>query len=359
MNKKGFTLIELIATIVVLGVIMTIVVVSITGNINSSKDDSFVNLGKNYAESVRAMRSNGELYYEPKTDEAVLIPYEQVKGLEINNSDVTGYGKILPSYCFISVLNKNNNYLYYINQVDESYHILDRKENNNVSKDDIEASEDILSNLAQVKTPLSSFHINYDGNNYSLKGVRVEFLSKYKKESNKFITNFDLIDRGITFKGRLSLYNWTSNDSSKKIELKIDNNKIGELSNKTYTFKREQNGAYGIWKAVDTSGNQLFVNGKTLEIDVRVIDNEFVVFDLRIDNQITYEGVTTTSDVILSGYYTGDSSYSLSNAQIKGNITAYDNYVNGIPLSSNNEFTIDGIKYLVNSSRIQYIVVKK
>ena len=49
---------------------------------------------------------------------------------------------------------------------------------------------------------------------------------------------------------------------------------------------REQNGAYGIWKAVDTFGNQLFVNGKTLEIDVRVIDNEFVVFDLRIDNQI-------------------------------------------------------------------------
>ena len=356
MNKKGFTLIELIAIIVVLGIIMTIVAVSVSDNVDKSKKESVSELAKNYAESVRSMRANGELNYEPKKDEVLIIPYNQIKILDITNSNATGYGKILPSYCFVGVMNKNNNYLYFINQVDESFHILDRINYNNLSKEDVQASEDILANLAQVTAPLSSFNISYDGNDYALKGVRVEFFANYKKESNLFITSFDLKDIDVNFKGRLSLYNWSN--PSETIEMKVEKNELGVLSNKTYTLKKLD--ANSMWIAVDSNNETLSVGGKILKIDVKGVRSDSVIFDLYLDDELIYDSIDSTVNTTLTGYYTPDSSYLTSNAQIKGNIAAYDNYaVSDIPLATDNEFTINGIKYVITGSKIQYIIVKK
>lgn len=358
MNKKGFTLVELISMIVILGIIMVIVVVSVSDNIETSRDESFIELGKNYAESVRVMRSNGELLYEPKSNEAVIIPYAQIKNLNLTNPELTGYGKILPSYCFIGVINKNNNYSYFINQVDESYHILDRVNNNTVTREDVQASEDVLSNLAQVTAPLSSFSVEYNNSNYTFKGARVEFSANYKKENNLFVTSFDLVNRGIVFKGTIALHNW-QNESNKTITMKIEKKELGILnSNKTYTFKKPSQS--DMWIAVDSYDNPLNVGGKTLQIDIKSVGNDYVVFDLYLDDMIVYEGILTTTKTTLSGYYTDDNSYISSNAKLKGNIISYDNYAaSNIPLATDNEFTIDGIKYTITGSEVKYIIVNK
>ena len=357
MNKKGFTLIELLSIIIILSVIMTIAVVSISDNINKSKEDSFVNLAKNYAESARSLRANGKLLYEPKNGEAIIIPYDQLNDLDITNSSSTGYGKILPSYCFVGIMNKNNNYLYYVNQVDESYHILDGIEYNSMTNNDIESSEEILSTLAQIRSPLTSFNIDYGDSNYQIKGVRVEFYAKYKQESNTSITSFDLTDRNTTFKGKLYLYNMESNDSSKRIELKVENSKSIFLHNKLYTFKDIPNDNTTDMVAVDSFGQALKINNKKLKINIKAVTENSVSFDLLADNEIIYENVNTTADTILSGYYTIDNSYQSSNAMIKGSISSYDNYVNSNV--NNIEYTINGIKYLLNGSTIKYIIVKK
>ena len=38
MNRKGFTLTELLATLVILGIVSTIVLISVTGTLNGTKD---------------------------------------------------------------------------------------------------------------------------------------------------------------------------------------------------------------------------------------------------------------------------------------------------------------------------------
>ena len=57
LNKKGFTLVELLVVIVILGVIMSIAIPSITSSIERSKD-------KQKAQVIKLIVSAGELYVD-------------------------------------------------------------------------------------------------------------------------------------------------------------------------------------------------------------------------------------------------------------------------------------------------------
>lgn len=54
MKKNGFTLIELLSVIVILGIISTIAVPQVTGYIEKSKRDAFVQMANSYVDSVNA-----------------------------------------------------------------------------------------------------------------------------------------------------------------------------------------------------------------------------------------------------------------------------------------------------------------
>jgi len=361
MNKKGFTLIELLATIVVFGIISIFAITSITDSISSSKDESVVNLGKNYAEAARLMRAQDLLYYVPKKDEAVIIPYSEIIGTEISNKDKTAYGEIFPSYSYIGILNNNNNFSYYITQVDESYHLLNKVEYNSANRNDVISSEDAYNDITEIKAPFTNFNISYGNNTYNIKGLRVEYSAKYVQESNKLRTAFDLSDRKIKFKGEIILYNWTTNNSNRKIELNIENNQLNYLDNKVYTLKKATDGYTGIWTAVNSDNTTLKVNGKELKVNIQMVDNGKIFFDFILGDSTLYSGITSSEDVLLSGYYTPDSSYILSNAQIKGVINTYDYFVQTGNLSgtTNNVVTIKSVNYRVNSSKVKCIIVKK
>ena len=76
-TQKGFTLVELLAVIVVLGIILVIAVPSITGTINNAKGDSF-------ATSAKMMKSNAVTFVN--TAAAVSLPTVDDHGIVVSHT---------------------------------------------------------------------------------------------------------------------------------------------------------------------------------------------------------------------------------------------------------------------------------
>ena len=73
MNKKGFTLIELIAVIIIIAVVMLIAVPSVSSIIDNSRKNAYIDIAKNYVDAVRKniaarkfiIKRDGTSYYIP------------------------------------------------------------------------------------------------------------------------------------------------------------------------------------------------------------------------------------------------------------------------------------------------------
>lgn len=70
-NKKGFTLVELLAVIVIMGILMLIAIPSITRAIENSRKDTFIDIAKSYANAVKTLWVADELTCEGVLSSAV------------------------------------------------------------------------------------------------------------------------------------------------------------------------------------------------------------------------------------------------------------------------------------------------
>ena len=60
-NNKGFTLVELLAVIVIMGILMMVAIPSVTRTIENSRKDSFVDIAKSYGNSARTLWTSDNL----------------------------------------------------------------------------------------------------------------------------------------------------------------------------------------------------------------------------------------------------------------------------------------------------------
>ena len=366
MKNKGFTLIEILAVIVIIGIVSTIGIISVSNNIGKSRDASVVDLAKTYAEAARSMKGSGELYYEPKTKEAIILPYKQINNVDIENKDVTGYGDLIPSYCYVGIVNDGKKNVYYVTQLDDTYHFIDRAEYNALSKTDIVLGEEELVSrrVKEIKAPYSSFNITYGTKQYNIKGLRVKYYTRTKgivPENNSQqaindakttkVTRFETKD----LKGYLRIH--TNNVVDLIVESSL--NDLIPKGNYVLNVKSSKSGYTGIWSR----------SGENIKVAIKNAIDEKVVFDIFLHNEknnsdnIYIKDIETTNRVEIHGYYTSDNSYLSMTAHTRGNINIYDSYIatGTLPGATNedrNVITYNGIKFAIDNHELLYILLK-
>lgn len=71
-NSKGFTLVELLAVIVIMGILMMVAIPSVSRTIENSRKDTFVDIAKSYANAVKTLWTADGLSCKVGSDSSVV-----------------------------------------------------------------------------------------------------------------------------------------------------------------------------------------------------------------------------------------------------------------------------------------------
>ena len=113
-RSKAFTLIELLAVIIILGILMIIAIPSVTTYINNSRKSAYVNTARELISGTRSLVNQGNLrMYDTKS--TYYIPSSCIK---TENETESPYGKFAQAY--IGVIYNGTGYNYYWVSVDET-----------------------------------------------------------------------------------------------------------------------------------------------------------------------------------------------------------------------------------------------
>lgn len=112
MNKKAFTLVELIATIVILGVIMTIAIPNVLSIIEKNKQEDFIEAAKMLiTEAEYKVRSDSSIELPKEENHAVLITLNY---LNSDNFEQSSFEYPYDKLSFVLVVKEGNAYKYYV-----------------------------------------------------------------------------------------------------------------------------------------------------------------------------------------------------------------------------------------------------
>lgn len=131
MNRKGFTLVELIAMVVVLGIIMTIAVPNIVGVVNNNKKSIAIEDANKLVRNAKQTFQTKKATY-PKDDECIFMT---LKYLNINDDFTTGVngGEYDKTQSFVIVKKEENTntsanqYNYYFRLLEIKGNVANRK----------------------------------------------------------------------------------------------------------------------------------------------------------------------------------------------------------------------------------------
>ena len=148
-NKKGFTLIEILAAIIILGVVLLIGVSAISDYIESSRKSSLIATANSYIEEVRGLRATDSLVQSPKNAEALLIPLSEIE-IDGNNDLKTPYGNIILEKSYVIVENENEDFNYYISILDDTNHAIVFEDSNLLNNNSITTSKTEIEKMKQI-----------------------------------------------------------------------------------------------------------------------------------------------------------------------------------------------------------------
>ena len=136
-KKKGFTLLELLAVIVILAILLIIAIPKITQYIANSRKNSFVTSTKDFVDSIRK-DATGEMYELPIAKNDVTIVSINMVGLEKGGIKSAFNGKWINDKSYVAIINVGTEmdpvYSYFVAMLDSKRYAipltLDEKVNN-------------------------------------------------------------------------------------------------------------------------------------------------------------------------------------------------------------------------------------
>lgn len=187
MNKKGFTLVELLAVIAVMGILLGVAIPAISKTVDNARKDTFVDTAKKYGEGLKSLwvsdrldcfniagkpssfdgysqnRSGASYFYVPISSEDagttakfggkydVKIP----KLLESGGKSAWG-GKDVTGYGVVEIIGRGSSLKvnYYVSLVDGTYGIVDAVNYTKIVKNDIELEGASKINYASHTNPI-------------------------------------------------------------------------------------------------------------------------------------------------------------------------------------------------------------
>lgn len=137
-NKKGFTLIELLAVVVLLGVILAIAIPGVTSYITNSRKNTFISSAKGYIDAAKVyMADKNGARYPIGLGTSVVVPITELDASGNIKEDAFGSPFVLND-CYVTVVNVNRGYDFYITLLDEEGNALDYVHENDLKVDRIE-----------------------------------------------------------------------------------------------------------------------------------------------------------------------------------------------------------------------------
>lgn len=154
-NKKGFTLIEVIAVVIIIGVLALVANPLVQNFIISSRKSSFASSAKAFLETAKAKMEMKE-YGELEELESMIVPLKSIK-LERGSTTESAFGKYDLERSFIIISHHKTPtgpaYQYYINLTDDSGHAISNATFNTLNKDRVEAGDkNRMPTLSQIIT---------------------------------------------------------------------------------------------------------------------------------------------------------------------------------------------------------------
>ena len=196
-KEKAFTLIELLAVIIILGILMIIAIPSVTSYISTSRKSAYIDTARQVIASTRNLVNSGKLSMFDRSA-TYYIPTSCIK-LENSNTPVSPYGDFERAY--IVVTYEGSNYNYYWVSVDETGQGISTL----TKVDDLD--EDL------IKTGLKGSDIVLE--NISGKNRLVEFTADCKNTINH------VDDAGSDAANTTDNITWTYNDMSISVDVHL------------------------------------------------------------------------------------------------------------------------------------------
>ncbi|MGI6325334.1 MAG: type II secretion system protein [Bacilli bacterium] len=129
MKKRGFTLVELLAVIVILAVILAIAVPNVLGIIENTRKESFAANGKMMANAAKTIMASEPKYVPSGPGKGRVIPWSALN-LENIDKDVDG-GDYVGANSYVAVVNDNGTHRYFIT-LQGSKRAINLKENTDI-----------------------------------------------------------------------------------------------------------------------------------------------------------------------------------------------------------------------------------